>query len=415
VSLFRWLLYTSTTIPCLVLYRSAFNFVQSLKLRPTHVPHFRFRIATRTISFSLMIAVPVASFLLALVALLVGWCTGWYWWTLVIGTGAMMLWSYGTFMYAVCIETQWSPRQRNTNGLLQWQAIFAILLTHLSLAKTGHSLHAAVATGHYAELLMDVAIAMYCCGLPTPLRWYRLRDISTDAASAVDGQILDDRSPKFQLASWSWLVCIGLSVGTSLWCRLMVNTPQAAAVSSSALTSAIELLPSAIALFLLALWPLWCQTWPVFRVACLPCLACPRRVFIAFWFICAAIHIPLAHTGMLDSPVSLLSWLGGVSPALYLIAQLPAFRPTPAAGEAGAAYRAMDEPDGPPILIPITVVTADDVNVAKYPTCPICTEDFMPGEANKVLPCGHPFHAICIDQWLSQKAQCPSCRANLSP
>ncbi|RLM75237.1 RING-H2 finger protein ATL74 [Panicum miliaceum] len=43
--------------------------------------------------------------------------------------------------------------------------------------------------------------------------------------------------------------------------------------------------------------------------------------------------------------------------------------------------------------------------------CAICLAEFEEGEAVRVLPpCGHGFHAACIDKWLRGHSTCPSCR-----
>lgn len=47
--------------------------------------------------------------------------------------------------------------------------------------------------------------------------------------------------------------------------------------------------------------------------------------------------------------------------------------------------------------------------------CAICLAEFEEGEAVRVLPpCGHGFHAACIDKWLRGHSTCPSCRRILS-
>lgn len=46
--------------------------------------------------------------------------------------------------------------------------------------------------------------------------------------------------------------------------------------------------------------------------------------------------------------------------------------------------------------------------------CAICQEAFEIGDWYKKLPkCTHCFHAQCIDQWLSTRASCPVCRAEV--
>jgi len=42
--------------------------------------------------------------------------------------------------------------------------------------------------------------------------------------------------------------------------------------------------------------------------------------------------------------------------------------------------------------------------------CQICMEDFEEGDELRTLPCFHLFHAHCVDQWLKEKAMCPTCR-----
>lgn len=39
--------------------------------------------------------------------------------------------------------------------------------------------------------------------------------------------------------------------------------------------------------------------------------------------------------------------------------------------------------------------------------CYICLEDFAPGERIRHLPCGHHFHAHCVDDWLQRMPCCP--------
>jgi len=46
--------------------------------------------------------------------------------------------------------------------------------------------------------------------------------------------------------------------------------------------------------------------------------------------------------------------------------------------------------------------------------CPVCLEQFVAGEAVRVLPkCSHRFHRACIDEWLRQSVQCPVCRRKI--
>ena len=47
--------------------------------------------------------------------------------------------------------------------------------------------------------------------------------------------------------------------------------------------------------------------------------------------------------------------------------------------------------------------------------CVVCLEEFKPGGRLKRLPCGHAFHARCIDRWLRTKAVCPVCQQGIAP
>ena len=51
-----------------------------------------------------------------------------------------------------------------------------------------------------------------------------------------------------------------------------------------------------------------------------------------------------------------------------------------------------------------TVLDADDA------VCPVCLDDFEDGHKVKMLPCGHAFHASCIDHWLKINRACPMCK-----
>ncbi|CAM9239071.1 unnamed protein product [Phaeothamnion confervicola] len=45
-------------------------------------------------------------------------------------------------------------------------------------------------------------------------------------------------------------------------------------------------------------------------------------------------------------------------------------------------------------------------------TCAVCLDDYEEGDVLKVMPCGHAFHAACIDPWLRDKSgRCPMCKA----
>jgi E3 ubiquitin-protein ligase RNF13 len=42
--------------------------------------------------------------------------------------------------------------------------------------------------------------------------------------------------------------------------------------------------------------------------------------------------------------------------------------------------------------------------------CAVCLEDFQLGNALRVMECLHRYHLDCLDQWLTVRATCPSCR-----
>ncbi|KXZ41139.1 hypothetical protein GPECTOR_736g895 [Gonium pectorale] len=46
-------------------------------------------------------------------------------------------------------------------------------------------------------------------------------------------------------------------------------------------------------------------------------------------------------------------------------------------------------------------------------SCSVCLEELVCGEVLKRLPCGHEFHAGCVDTWLRTKACCPICQRSL--
>ena len=47
------------------------------------------------------------------------------------------------------------------------------------------------------------------------------------------------------------------------------------------------------------------------------------------------------------------------------------------------------------------------------PHCAVCQEALNEGERVRMLPCQHPFHAACVDDWLTSNASCPVCRADI--
>jgi hypothetical protein len=46
-------------------------------------------------------------------------------------------------------------------------------------------------------------------------------------------------------------------------------------------------------------------------------------------------------------------------------------------------------------------------------TCCICLCEYEEEEKLRELPCGHPFHSDCIDQWLKKNKKCPLCQQDI--
>lgn len=55
-----------------------------------------------------------------------------------------------------------------------------------------------------------------------------------------------------------------------------------------------------------------------------------------------------------------------------------------------------------------SVITAEEVD------CVICMNPVDTRFVDHMItPCGHIFHAKCLDQWLDVKMECPTCRSAL--
>eukprot|EP00930_Biecheleria_cincta_P096055 TRINITY_DN87931_c0_g1_i1.p1 TRINITY_DN87931_c0_g1~~TRINITY_DN87931_c0_g1_i1.p1 ORF type:complete len:479 (-),score=52.98 TRINITY_DN87931_c0_g1_i1:291-1727(-) len=47
--------------------------------------------------------------------------------------------------------------------------------------------------------------------------------------------------------------------------------------------------------------------------------------------------------------------------------------------------------------------------------CAICLDDFQEGVELRRLWCGHSFHRVCVDTWLTDNDECPVCRETMRP
>uniref|UniRef100_A0ACD6ALD4 Uncharacterized protein n=1 Tax=Avena sativa TaxID=4498 RepID=A0ACD6ALD4_AVESA len=82
-------------------------------------------------------------------------------------------------------------------------------------------------------------------------------------------------------------------------------------------------------------------------------------------------------------------------------------------------------PDRPePPLRPVGLAAAQISSLACFqssrcdptpPTCAVCLEASRGGERWRALPpCGHAFHAACVDSWLLLSPACPVCRTTVA-
>ena len=62
----------------------------------------------------------------------------------------------------------------------------------------------------------------------------------------------------------------------------------------------------------------------------------------------------------------------------------------------------------------LPTVPFEGSDAGERPECAICLAEFARGDEVRVLPpCGHAFHAACVDTWLLCTSTCPSCRSAL--
>lgn len=64
--------------------------------------------------------------------------------------------------------------------------------------------------------------------------------------------------------------------------------------------------------------------------------------------------------------------------------------------------------------LPVSTVSKPQDLPEDHRTCPICLEEFRPGQERRTLPCLHGFHKECIDHWLRSHSTCPICKYDIS-
>jgi len=56
----------------------------------------------------------------------------------------------------------------------------------------------------------------------------------------------------------------------------------------------------------------------------------------------------------------------------------------------------------------------EEVGSGDVDVCAVCIEEYVEGDWLRELPCGHRFHAACIDEWLTKmQATCPLCKLDV--
>ena len=61
-----------------------------------------------------------------------------------------------------------------------------------------------------------------------------------------------------------------------------------------------------------------------------------------------------------------------------------------------------------------TVINPIFLDELKQEECCICLTNYDDKSILIKLPCGHKYHRPCIYRWMLQKAECPSCRSNIT-
>lgn len=65
-------------------------------------------------------------------------------------------------------------------------------------------------------------------------------------------------------------------------------------------------------------------------------------------------------------------------------------------------------------ICPLSCTGKHNAVIAQEEICTVCTDDVTPQQLHRKLPCGHIFHAACIDEWIMLHKTCPSCRESIN-
>lgn len=66
------------------------------------------------------------------------------------------------------------------------------------------------------------------------------------------------------------------------------------------------------------------------------------------------------------------------------------------------------------LSLPSHAITAEQAQAHGDEACPICLEKLLEGQTARTVPCGHMFHADCIEPWTETTRLCPICRRGMN-
>ncbi|CBJ32426.1 ring finger protein [Ectocarpus siliculosus] len=65
--------------------------------------------------------------------------------------------------------------------------------------------------------------------------------------------------------------------------------------------------------------------------------------------------------------------------------------------------------------LPRVSYTAGGYSGGEDTKCLVCQCDYEEDDELRILPCSHTFHTECVDGWLEENEECPTCRRSVSP